>query len=193
MCHFITGFLSADSDPKAVQRIADEFALRWIGLENPSVERHLHSGEGYYYTTKNHCDCGTALGALSRGIEFQYRQISAEEVSKERQKLRKKGWTESKIERHLQAQQRARSRHQLAAIERLPTADHPVIQRWLAFVGAVRKQRVAKGIGLLLHWYRSGLQTENIAVRGRAVIRGTQLSADLLLNIEEDMLYEFVQ
>lgn len=190
MCHFITAFLSADADAAAVAQLAEHHKLRWRALTNPSVQRHLRAGETYYVTTRNMCDCGTPLGSARQATAAD--SMSAIELEKERKKLRKKGWSDSKIDRHFHDQQAARTRQAGAEAARMPTADDPAITRWLTLIRTVHERRLATTIGLLLHMYRGGLETENIPIQNRLVVPPAELTAQLLLEIDEDTLYAFV-
>ena len=190
MCHFITAFLSADAEQDAVSKLAKANLLRWLPLRNPGVERHLRPGETYYFTTKNMCNCGTALG--SGRHESVASDTASRHELKERKKLRKKGWTEAKIDRHFHDQQAARQRQAQAEIARLPTASDPEIVRWLTFIRGVHERRLASSVGMLLHMYHGGLETEAIPIHERMTVRPAELTAELLLAFREDVLYDFV-
>jgi hypothetical protein len=47
-------------------------------------------------------------------------------------------------------------------------------------------------VGLLLHWYRSSPENERFIIRQRQAVKMGEISPDLLMTLEEDVLYEFL-
>ena len=49
-----------------------------------------------------------------------------------------------------------------------------------------------KRIGILKHWYVSSLSNEEFNIKDTKQIQINRLDKDLVLNLEEDILYEFI-
>jgi len=63
------------------------------------------------------------------------------------------------------------------------------INNWIDFVQNVLKN--VKRIGLLKHWYKSSLDNEEILLKKTEQLNLKDFTADKLLKLEEDVLYEF--
>jgi len=98
MCHFITAILPSNIDVNKAGEIFARHKLRFEQIENESVREHLEPGDLYILTTKGMCDGGTVLGS-----EYREEDRSSDEKEKFRrqtvEKLKKKGWSETKIDR----------------------------------------------------------------------------------------------
>src|SRR5215204_2934353 len=98
MCHFITATLPGDVDRKQAAEIFARHKLSFEEIENESVRRHLKPGDVYILTTSGHCDCGTVLGSQFRAPEPTAEQ-KEQSQRRDLEKLKKKGWSQSKIDR----------------------------------------------------------------------------------------------
>jgi len=185
MCHYVTATMSAGGEANAVRKIADTFALRWEQIHNPSVAKALLPGETYFYTTRGMCDCGTDLGSARRIATPR-----PPDHEREAKKLRKKGWGAAKIERRHKDRQADFERRQAEAEARKDQPPHHA-QIWCDFIHAVLDAGAARSIGILLHFYRGGIDSERIPIAGRRSLKAGELTAQVLLQLEEDVLYEF--
>ena len=85
--------------------------------ENASVAVAIGAEHGYYCTTTGACDCGTSMGAAARD------HAKAERVSRSQiEKLRKKGWSQSKIDRWMSDKRKAKRKKQ-ARFDALTTSS----------------------------------------------------------------------
>ncbi len=141
---------------------------------------HLREGEGYYLTTRGHCDCGTDIGALAR-------RPPAKKLSRKVRKLRRKGWSEGKIQRWLESIADPVARH-----ERLEQEGSPEAERWYRFLREAVTSGTARSVGLLLHVYRRAVVDEGVSMSGRSRISIRDVDASFLLTLESDHIYEFV-
>jgi hypothetical protein len=186
MCHFVTAILPASSDVECVRELARKRGFSWEPIENPSVARLLRPGETYYFTTRGMCDCGTSIGSRSR-IHFGSIEPDYE---RERKKLRKMGWSQAKLDRWLADRKSAHAKR-LAALDARGDPGESHARRWLDLLQAALTTRTASSIGLLLHFYKGGVETESIPVSKRAFVPLAELSLDRLLDVREDVIYEF--
>lgn len=178
MCHYITAVLPASANAEALAPIMEKYGRQLRPQPNSSIEEQLRAGERYFFTTRGPCDCGTALGALV-GAEKSIEQRK-EAVEKEEQKLRRKGWSQAKLERWRTQKQGHRARPR--------RSDEPT--EWVALVNDILNSRHTSSFGLLLHWYNGPLEGR-IQLSARNVVKLVQVSPELLGRMQEDVLYEF--
>jgi hypothetical protein len=178
--------MSAGGDANTVGKIAKGFLLRWEQIHNPSVAKALLPGETYFFTTRGMCDCGTDLGSAHR-IDATLRRPDHDREAK---KLRKKGWGAAKIERRTKDRQADFERRQAEADARKDQPPYHA-QLWCDFIHAVLDAGAARSIGILLHFYSGRIDSERIPIAGRRSLNAVELTAGFLLELEEDVLYEF--
>lgn len=184
VCYYITGLLGARGNAVQVQRIAETFHIRWEPIENSSIKRQLAAGESYYYTTWSTCDCMTSLGSGRNdpGLPRNHDRKVAQ--------LRKQGWSAAKIDRWIADREVVATRKRLAKAEQaaLPGPD---AQRWAELFTTVLTSKAATSIGLLLHWYKRGVENERFDNLKAQSLTKDELSPEFLGKIEEDVLYRF--
>jgi len=176
MCHFVTASVPAGTDLDAAAKIFEKHRLSLRIIHNPHLALAL-AKDIYLATNSGPCDCGTPLGSRRPG--------STPPAESEVAKLRKKGWGEAKIRRWQEQKAEAgkRTDRQSEAMARTPEAE-----AWVALISDML--RAVPYFVLLLHSYSGGIQNERINPT-REVVARTDLTADKLLSISEDVLYEF--
>jgi len=169
-----------------VASVFESYKLGFVLISNPHVAAQIDSQAWYVLTTRKHCDCGTALGSLNH-------QRTPERFSDDRhlKKLRKQGWSETKINRWLEQKEQTREQHRRED-EARAKGSTPELERWLEFLSHLLKAKVAHKFGLLLHWYHTSVESERIKIQRRESVRLSDVNAERLMRIEEDVLYEFV-
>ncbi len=178
MCRFVTAVLPAAAPHEALDALARMHGRRFLRLSNPLVTRQLTPGGAYFLTTLGHCDCDEPLGA---------RRMQKEDWDAMAGKLARKGWSEGKIARAI-----AQKREQAEAadgVQRRRADDD--LTRWLAFVDAVLASGQVDQLGLLLHFYRGGVEDEEVTIRERRRVGRDDDRAALLHGMEQDVLYLF--
>jgi len=127
MCHYITAVLPHTVDPTAVASLFDSYKLGFEIISNPHVVGQIDLKAWYILTSGKHCDCGTALGSLTR-------QARAQGLSYDREveKSRKQGWSEAKIKRWLEQKEQTQERHRRE--DEALAVSGADSQRWLAFL-----------------------------------------------------------
>jgi len=181
MCFFLTAVASAGAHEHELRALAKSEGLGWRALEDSPVLAMLRPGEGYFLTTRGHCDCGTAIGALAR-------RPPARKLSRKLDKLRKKGWSEAKIQSWLES-----SSQEVARFERLEREGSVEADRWYRFIHAAVTSGAARSVGLLLHVYRGSVVDEAVPLSGRTRVSLGEVDASFLLTVETDHLYDFVR
>ena len=186
MCYFITATLPSKASVETVRLLAKTYGLNWRPIENLTVSEQLEDGELQYLTTRGHCDCGTELGSANRTSEKAAKDIS---YSNEIMEFRKKGWSESKIQRWLAEKEKVNKRE--ARIEAEQVKLETEIDRWIAFIEKIIENKTAVSIGVLLHNYSGDIETERIQIKSRESQSISNLKREYLLKIEEDIIYEY--
>ncbi len=187
MCHFITATLPANARLDSLRLLAREHALALTEAHNPHVASQLQPNELYYLTTLGSCDCGTALGSQ---VRYDRRSHAKEPTEREISTLRRRGWSETKLERW-------RLQHSLTAArnsrgQRVHSKGRSLeAGNWQQFITEVLASGSTAFIGLLLHWYHGSIDGERIQIQQRRIIRQTDVTPDLLLRLSEDELYVF--
>jgi hypothetical protein len=171
MCHFITLIVPSD-DTEAVRAAMDRHGRAATPIDNPSVRKVLRESERQYLTTRAHCDCGTALVQRRETAE-----VREERFAREADRMRRKGWSEAKIERALEDRSKADSR---------PDPPGPdSIEFWSALLRDLGDELKLPYAGLFVHSY-SGAMDSEILHASRRDMPGDMALHHALKSIEED-------
>ena len=178
--------MAPNGDESAVRRLAKASLLKWEPLDNPGVIKQLRRGERYFLTTRGMCDCGTEIGVSVRTAGTLPPRDA--DLSREVKKLKKKGWTDAKVDRWIEQTKADVARKHTESEARL-RGPHPEVDRWIQFVSLVLAGNHADWIGILVHWYGGNVATEAIAAGNRRWVTLDNFTEDYLLNAEEDTLH----
>ena len=173
-------------DVASVAAIFKSYGFGFELISNAHVAEQIGPHDWYILTSGKYCDCGTALGSLND-------RVPAKAVDYESQvrKLRKQGWSEAKIKRWLEQKEQTKERH-LREDEARAKGGDPELDRWIMLFNELINVRQTPTIALLLHWYHGSVDTERIKIQRRERLRLSEVTAERLMKIEEDVLYEFV-
>jgi hypothetical protein len=155
-------------------------------ISNPHVAQQIGPQACYILTSGKYCDCGTALGSLSDRVPAK-----AVDFEPQVRKLRKQCLSEAKIKRWLEQKEQTKERH-LREDEALAKGGDPELDRWIMLFEELINVRQIPTMGLLLHWYHGSVETERIKIQRRERLRLSEVTAERLMKIEEDVLYEIV-
>jgi hypothetical protein len=186
MCLYITATLPRDAKFDCVAQIFQSYKLSFEMISNPYVLKQLHPGDVYISTTTRHCDCGSVLGSLGRRDGND-----PEGYEHELMKLRRKGWGEAKIRRWLEQKGQTEEKH-VREDEARAGSDMPVAQYWVDFISAVLNSKCADRVGVLLHFYHMDVEGERIKILSNERVRLEELTPRLLMEMEYDVIYNFV-
>ena len=186
MCHYITVTLPYNVNADSV---APMFKSHMVGFElisNPHISAQLEVGDLYLLTTRGHCDCGTALGSLNGSAV-------RDDLSYERElkKFRKQGWSEAKINRWIEQKEQTKEKH-LHEDEAQAKGSSHELNQWVSLITDLLTSGYARRIGLLLHMYHGGIESERIGILRKDKVKLADLNPELLMTIKEDVVYEFV-
>ena len=187
MCHYITATLPKGADLDELVTVFDQFKLGFEVIHNPHLESQFPAGEHYILTTRNQCDCGTALGSLHSNADGRLPTYE-----RDLQKFRKQGWSEAKIKRWVQEKELARENAEIKS-QTVTGYEISQVAYWVDFLTTALKLGHTSRIGLLLHWYKGSLTNERIKLKNIVTTSVSEITPDYLLQIEEDTLYSFVR
>ena len=173
MCHFIT-LIAPGADADAVRTVMKRHGRAAVPIDNPSIRKVLQKDEHQYITTRGHCDCGTALAPDHDTIEgFE------ERLAKDAARMRRKGWSEAKIERASEDRRKAEARPAAAV------AGPDSLELWHAVLDDLREELKLPYAGIHLRFYSGAIATETFNVSRREVGKNARWQ-DALGSIEHD-------
>jgi hypothetical protein len=181
MCTFITVAL-----PRAARQDALREAFKRAKLKlRPAGDARpvgILEDEDYYFTTTKHCDCGTMLGSaisLSQDpVDHRRRKIEAD--------LKKRGWSDSKIERRLVDFDHSEEKDLRAGIERAQ-AEKAELTGWMTLINEVLTSGIATKFGIAVNEYQGRLDRVEHSLL-RLKIKLENLSQSTLIEIEPETL-----
>ncbi|MBI1781962.1 MAG: hypothetical protein HYR66_11425 [Sphingobacteriales bacterium] len=156
--------------------------MEFEDCNNEHITKQLSKTEKYLWKKSKMCDCGTSLG------EASFKNDKTERVQKsEIDKLKKKGWTETKITRYLADKKKSEDKvaQQNDAILNSKSNE---LDNYVNFIQEVIKNTDTEIFGLLLHWYSKGTESENIKLTDRKIIQSKTLTVLDLKTLEENKL-----
>jgi hypothetical protein len=173
MCHFITLVLPAQGDIEPLREVVERHCLVLNPTSDRLVCRELGSNERAYLTTSM-CNCGTQL------VNRRFARREHDE-DKELVRLRRMGWSETKI-------QRWRDQRGTAAAmkaEAKAKSREGEVEKWRALLADLLDAK-ADHVGLVVHWAADAVQ------RGPVLPR-TSLTAITMSQLAENVLYTFTR
>jgi hypothetical protein len=171
MCHFVT-LIAPTEDADAVHAIMERHGRAAAPMDNASVRSVLRDGERQYLTTRGHCDCGTVLAPRHDTPE-----AFEEKLAKEAARMKRKGWSETKIERAITDQRKSDARPSGGGSDSL--------ELWNAVLHDLCGDLKLPYMGLFVRFYSGAIATEAFNASRRQV-PGTQEWQDALGSIEHD-------
>jgi hypothetical protein len=187
MCHFLSLILPADADEGAVRRLVAGSGRIFERIDNGHLARQLAEGEHQFITTPV-CDCGTPIGSALRHRD----QADPARRGRHVEKLRSRGWSQAKIDRWFLQRSTVLEREERIHRDRLRDDAEGLLplDDWLALLRRIVAADASPRIGLLLHDYTGRLAAERIILKDRRIIPAADLSAEFLLHVAEDVVYE---
>ena len=182
MCYYITATLPKETDMERLKPLLEEFNMSFTSINNVYIKPQLRPGELYFRATKKYCDCDTVLGSRSRSQEYE-KLLKSKKIKT----LRKKQWSDEQIDNWIMEKIATRSHKK--GLKKTSLEVDEEINNWIDFVQGILK--TVKRIGLLKHWYKSHLDNEEILLKKTERLNLKDFTADKLLKLEEDVLYEF--
>lgn len=182
MCHFITAVIGGTASLAQLNAIAKKHHRWFTPVENDTVSPYLNKNETYCFTLPKRltCDCGTALGWFARELKRAPKPFDREaEIAK----LQRKGWSQTKILRCLEAKEHNRQTWEPPSPEDL--SDDQQNDQWLKLAQDMLAEPAVSSFGLMVHWYGGRLESR-IPFKGRVEI---DFGRAMLAKMEDCTLY----
>jgi hypothetical protein len=184
MCHFISFLIDKQTPIDVLNQVGLDYAIIFEKCNNDFVKSQLHANEEYLIKKTKSCDCGTQLGLITRLVIPETRI-----EKKELDKLVKRGWSLGKIERWKTERHKTLEKDKIN-YSRIISLNHVEIANWVEYLNTIFTRTKISYVGLFLHWYKGGLQSERIKIERRIKVRIADLTPDTLLKMNEDVIYE---
>jgi hypothetical protein len=172
MCIFIT-LIAKASDKEIVSEILVNAGRRAELIDNPYLRAATAPDEIQLLTTNGHCDCETVLGCGSM-------DTSAKNYEDEARKLRRKKWSQGKIERYIEDRRKAEEK-------KASSRATDSLDLWEGVIREAYKRNVSR-IGLFYTMYSGTIATENF----EPIVTEAKLSQDALRSMVEGNILYFV-
>lgn len=167
-----------------LQPLCNKYGMLFKPIDNPFVSAQLPPGQ-YVRATRSVCDCGTALGSLSAKDNQKSLAEGESAHAIAVAKLKKKGWSQAKIDRWQAEKETAAER---SSLQRANSSGAD-LNSWCQFIQAFLTASEGKALGLILHMYNGTLAEEKIQISSVERLFVTDELEKNLLSIREDVLY----
>ncbi|MCC6925635.1 hypothetical protein [Novosphingobium sp.] len=158
MCHFIT-LIAPTDDAASVRAVMERHGRVADLIDNFSIRKVLQDGERQYLTTSGHCDCGTVLARRNDTPEALEAELAKEEA-----RMKRKGWSATKIARANEDRRRAAAKPNGGGSDSL--------ELWNAVLNDLRDELGLPYAGLLVRLYSGAIATETFSASRREVTKG---------------------
>ncbi len=188
MCTFITAVLPKSVDVVGRRDLINGLHVAFTPTYNKFIMAQLDPNSACYLTG-HMCDCGTVLGCLQSGDarSSDHDQRRARKIKA----LRKKGWSQTKIELWLSEKHKMIEREDRKKRDTRKEREDEAA-RWIRFVQDVLHETDATYLGILLHEFRGFVETERWKIADRVECSLPELDGAYLMNMQEDVFHKFV-
>lgn len=177
MCHFITMVAPEGTEKELLKGILRKHNRGFGIIENKHVSKALKSGEIYFHTVDNFCDCGTALGFIRNDNAIKDRLSKV--IAREKAKKVRQGWSNAKIDRWYQDKLKNKEKK-----HKEPCGDP---DGWSETLADLKAAANLAYVGIMLHFYSGDLDSEHIELTRKSIPLDDQLE-DYLWQMSEDEL-----
>ncbi|MFX1498846.1 MAG: hypothetical protein ACFFBH_15080 [Promethearchaeota archaeon] len=184
MCYYITSTLPEGTNLEDLKPIFEEFNMYFFPIDNKKLKTQFRPGELYFRTTKDYCDCDTVLGSNNPLQEYE-KLLKSKKIKS----LKKKKWSNEQIQEWIMDKIKLKSHKK--SHKKIPSERDQELKKWMDFISNLLKFQKLKRIGLIKHWYDADLEGEDFKIKETKRINIDDLNSDFLLNLKEDVLYEF--
>ncbi len=187
MCYYITATFPNSADAALLSDIGRRHSVALVPCHNSFLQEQLYPGESQYLTSRGRCNCGTVLGSRRKERGFAH---DTNAVEQKISRLRKSGWSETKVQRWCDQNANVATRKERVLAEHAGTRTSEV-NAWQQFVTQSVLEGGSPYVGLLLHWHGGMLEGAEVRIV-RSPVELSSLQPGLFLDFKEDVLYTFV-
>lgn len=150
----------------------EQYDFEFSVIENQSVKVQLSEDDVYYKITKYDCDCNTSLGKEKiYNLDFDNNMKSRNECDLDDPFI-------------CRLRQEFNEKHEYYKVD---------IKRWENFIKDIFKTNEVKRLGILIHFYHESCEEADFKIKDFKSIKVNQVNPELLLKLEEDILYTFLK
>ncbi len=175
MCQFNLLIIDKESNSEELKKLLFENGFGFRVLDIESLKDQIGENR-IVLTTKGHCDCGSIIG-----INHQD-SISKINIEKEKKKLRKKKWSESKIERYLSDKLKEQNKKE----ESDGLGNETEENNWIRISKLLRNQNIK--FGILFRQFSGVIEDEEFEIEETNQIPISLLDEGALRNFKENQL-----
>ena len=180
MCQYNFILISKSTSEDLLKAILKESGLGYEEIRNEHICNRIDGLGKLVMTTKGHCDCGSILGI------DQFPPSNKIDPEKERKKLRKRKWSEAKIERYLEDKLKTQTRNEVNR----EFGNKAEEERWVKLIQELTNARIK--FGLFHHHFDGLIEEERLNLETEIEIRHSELSVGCLRNLEDSELLRVV-
>lgn len=178
MCTFITAILGTETDLPQMRQLCEKHGFGTDAMDNVSLRVLMPHGI-QFLPVGGSCNCDTALGFAQRTT------YQSHDLEHDIRKLKRKGWTTTKIERWRKSKE-----HSLQQKERQPYLE---LSRWKAWINEIVGIHTVKDFMIVLHFFKGTLDSEPIQIKRVEKLNIETLSVEQLALLDSDVLYQFTR
>lgn len=171
MCHFIS-IITSESEQRLMEKHIKSFGRKGQSLSNKYLQKSMEADEVQILASQNWRDCGTVLGQGS-GEETD------DTLSFEREKLVRKGWSKTKINRVMS--------EKLKANKKGNSQKTDSFEYWSNFILTAMDKGVSK-VGIFVHFYSGGLEDEHLTATRRVAVYNSSVLENLRASKEDEIV-----
>ena len=176
MCQFNLVIIDRESEEDDLKQIFVKNGFGYRELEIENLMNQIGENQKIILTTKGECDCGSILGLNHQDLAPRI------EVEKEKKKLRKKKWSESKIERYLN--DKLKEQNKRSAESELGNESEE--RNWIKLFELLFKKNGK--FGILFHQFDGLIEEEKIEIEKTNQISIELLKKGKMRNFKENQL-----
>jgi len=171
MCIFILGVLPSECDIETIESVCISHGLHFDVIKNKHLTAQFNQ-KLFGRLTRDQCDCDTPLG---KNVEYDNPQKDPIQVKIDR--YRRKGWSESKINRAIESAKRNADLYAEA------------LKPFRNLLNELLSSNKLNSFGFLLHFYNGAMEEKFVVEFQQVSLKNC--SDELLFNLRQDILYEF--
>ena len=173
--YFILAVLPDSTNWIQFESVCRQLKIYLKPIENQSLKSQIGDIRAGLVSTRNdHCECDSSIG-----WDHKPHPQSEDSEKREREKMKKKGWSEAKINRALADRGSANQ----------ASSNNQELDSWLAFINATVKN--SRSLSLLLHFYSGDIAKKTIKISKKVQMKIATCERKTLTAIQCDTLYSF--
>ena len=150
MCQFNLAIVDKESDDSKLKDIFERNGFNYTLLQNQDLNKLIGSDLKVIFTTKSHCDCGSAIGSVTKDNSIK------RDNEKEIKKLKRKQWSDSKIQKYMDNKEKAELRKQ----SETGNTHKKELDNWNNTINDCFYEKISKRFGFLTHFYSGTIEGE---------------------------------